>query len=76
MYRQVYYHIQTEDQSRMYNVETQQGIIGHQIQTEGPIKNVQSRDTAMDHWTPDTNRRQTKQRKLKKIRYTNYEYIH
>jgi len=54
MYRQVYYH----------------------IQTEGPINNVQSRDTARDHWTPDTKRRQTKQRKLKKIRYTNYEYIH
>ena len=33
MYRQVYYH----------------------IQTEGPIKNVQCRDTARDHWAPDTN---------------------
>jgi hypothetical protein len=33
----------------MYNLETQQGIIGRQTQTEGPINNVQSRDTARDH---------------------------
>ena len=41
----------------MYNLETQQGIIGRQTQTEGPINNVQSIDTARDHWAPDTNRR-------------------